>query len=106
MTRHPEKAKIYSSVSSFLSGPGVAWQKGFGWVYYASTQVVAAFIVLGVLGKKMAVIGRKTDSVTVVDVIRKRYGSDLLANFSAVNSNGYIRLLCTGTGISKISAPR
>ena len=74
----------YSSVSSFLSGPGVAWQKGFGWVYYASTQVVAAFIVLGVLGKKMAVIGRKTDSVTVIDVIRARYHSDALANISAV----------------------
>ena len=27
----------YGSVSSFLSGPGVAWEKGFGWVYYAST---------------------------------------------------------------------
>lgn len=74
----------YSSVSSFLSGPGVAWQRGFGWVYYASTQVVAAFIVLGVLGKKMAVIGRKTDSVTVVDVIRARYKSDLLAYISAI----------------------
>lgn len=74
----------YSSVSSFLSGPGVAWQKGFGWVYYASTQVVAAFLVLGVLGKKMAVIGRRTDSVTVVDVIRQRYQSNLLANIAAV----------------------
>ncbi len=74
----------YSSVSSFLSGPGVAWEKGFGWVYYASTQVVAAFIVLGVLGKKMAVIGRKTDSVTVIDVIRARYHSEALANISAV----------------------
>ena len=63
----------YSSVSSFLSGPGVAWQKGFGWVYYASTQVVAAFLVLGILGKKMAVVGRKTDSVTAVDIIRNRY---------------------------------
>ncbi|MCJ7854710.1 sodium/pantothenate symporter [Lachnospiraceae bacterium NSJ-143] len=74
----------YSSVSSFLSGPGVAWQKGFGWVYYASTQVVAAFLVLGVLGKKMAVVGRKTDSVTAVDVIRNRYQSDLIATISAV----------------------
>jgi len=74
----------YSSVSSFLSGPGVAWQKGFGWVYYASTQVVAAFIVLGVLGKKMAVIGRRFDCVTVIDVIRARYNSDFLANFSAL----------------------
>ncbi len=74
----------YSSVSSFLSGPGVAWQKGFGWVYYASTQVVAAFLVLGVLGKKMAVVGRKTDSVTAVDIIRNRYQSDLLATISAI----------------------
>ena len=74
----------YSSVSSFLSGPGVAWEKGFGWVYYASTQVVAAFIVLGVLGKKMAVIGRRTDAVTVIDVIRSRYNSDALANISAI----------------------
>ena len=74
----------YSSVSSFLAGPGVAWQKGFGWVYYASTQIVAAFLVLGVLGKKMAVIGRKTNSVTVVDIIRSRYGCDVLANISAV----------------------
>lgn len=74
----------YSSVSSFLSGPGVAWQRGFGWVYYASTQVVAAFLVLGVLGKKMAVIGRRTESVTVVDVIRQRYQSNALAIVSAI----------------------
>jgi sodium/pantothenate symporter len=74
----------YSSVSSFLSGPGTAWARGYGWVYYASTQVVAAFIVLGVLGKKMAVIGRRVDAVTVIDVIRARYHSELLANFSAL----------------------
>lgn len=74
----------YSSVSSFLSGPGIAWEKGFAWVYFASTQVVAAFIVLGILGKKMAVIGRKFDCVTVIDVIRERYGSELLVNFSAI----------------------
>ena len=74
----------YSSVSSFLSGPGVAWQKGFGWVYYASTQVVAAFLVLGVLGKKLAVIGRRTESVTIVDIIRQRYQSNVLAICSAV----------------------
>ncbi|WP_317854027.1 sodium/pantothenate symporter [Chakrabartyella piscis] len=74
----------YSSVSSFLSGPGVAWQRGFGWVYLASIQIVAAFIVLGVLGKKMAVIGRKVDAVTVVDVIRSRYNSNVLAIISAI----------------------
>ncbi|MBQ1407260.1 MAG: sodium/pantothenate symporter [Eubacterium sp.] len=74
----------YSSVSSFLSGPGVAWNVGYGWVYYASTQVVAAFLVLGVLGKKMAVVGRKVDAVTVIDMIRARYNSEPLAIILAI----------------------
>ena len=74
----------YGSVSSFLSGAGKAWETGFGWVYYATSNVVAAFLILGILGKKMAVIGRKTNSVTVIDVLRARYKSNLLAYFSAL----------------------
>ena len=74
----------YGSVSSFLSGSGKAWETGFGWVYYASANVVAAFLVLGILGKKMALVGRRTESVTVVDVMRARYNSDLLANICAL----------------------
>jgi sodium/pantothenate symporter len=74
----------YSSVSSFVGGPGLAWQHGFGWVYYAAIQIVSAFLVLGVVGKKIAVVGRKIDAVTIVDVIRSRYGSDALANLSAL----------------------
>jgi sodium/pantothenate symporter len=74
----------YSSVSSFVGGPGMAWDRGFGWVYYASIQMVTAFLTLGVMGKKIAVVGRKIDAVTVVDIIRFRYGSDALANLSAL----------------------
>ncbi|MCL1818839.1 MAG: sodium/pantothenate symporter [Spirochaetaceae bacterium] len=74
----------YTSVSSFVGGPGLAWDRGFGWVYYASIQVVSAFLVLGVLGKKLAVTGRKINAVTVIDIIRFRYGSELLAILSAV----------------------
>ena len=74
----------YSSVSSFVGGPGVAWQRGFGWIYFAMTQVLAAFLVMGVMGKKMAVIGRKIDAVTVIDVLRVRYQSNLLANLGAM----------------------
>lgn len=74
----------YSSVSSFLSGAGKAWETGFGWVYYATSQIVAAFLVLGVLGKKMAIIGRKTNAVTVIDILRARYKSNILANICAV----------------------
>ena len=74
----------YISGSSFVGGPGVAWMRGFGWVLLAMTQVLAVFPVMGIMGKKMAVIGRKIDAVTVIDVIRARYQSNLLAGISAV----------------------
>ena len=31
----------YSSVSSFVGGPGMAWQVGFGWIYMAIVQITA-----------------------------------------------------------------
>ena len=74
----------YSSVSSFVGGPGQAWSVGFGWIYMSVVQVTALFLVLGILGKKMAIIGRKLDAVTVIDVIRHRYQSDAIAGLSAV----------------------
>ena len=74
----------YSSVSSFVGGPGQAWSVGFGWVYMSVVQVTALFRVLGVLGKKMAIVARKIDAVTVIDVIRHRYQSDAIAVVSAV----------------------
>ena len=74
----------YSSVSSFVGGPGQAWSIGFGWIYMSVVQVTALFLVLGVLGKKMAIVGRKIDAVTVIDVIRHRYQSDAIAMISAV----------------------
>ena len=74
----------YSSVSSFVGGPGQAWDIGFGWIYMSVIQVTALFLVLGILGKKMAIVSRKIDAVTVIDVIRHRYQSDMLANLSAI----------------------
>lgn len=47
-------------------------------------QVTALLLVLGVLGKKMAMVSRKIDAVTIIDVIRHRYQSDALANISAI----------------------
>ena len=47
-------------------------------------QVTALLLVLGILGKKMAMVSRKIDAVTIIDVIRHRYQSDALANISAI----------------------
>lgn len=74
----------YGSVSSFVGGPGQAWLVGYGWAYMAVVQVTSLIMLYGIVGKKMALISRRLGAVTVVDVIRKRYGSDALANLSAL----------------------
>lgn len=77
-------AATYSSVSTFVGGPGMAWVIGYGWLYMAMVQVVVIFLVLGVFGKKIALVAHKIDAVTVIDVLRARYHSNLLANFAAL----------------------
>ncbi len=73
----------YSSVSSFVGGPGMAFQIGFGWIYMAVVQVTAIFLVLGIFGKRVALLARKLNAVTVVDIIRARFQSDFLAAIAA-----------------------
>jgi len=73
----------YGSVSSFVGGPGQAWSIGWGWVYMATVQVTALFLLYGILGKKMALVSRKLGAVTIIDVIRERYQSNALAVLSA-----------------------
>lgn len=63
----------YGSVSTYVSGPGLAWGYGLGWVVFAAPQIITGFLILGVLGKKMAVLSRRTDSLTVIDLVSRRY---------------------------------
>src|SRR5699024_644048 len=46
----------YGSASSFISGPGIAYNQGLGWVLLSMIQVVTGYIVLTTLGKKFAII--------------------------------------------------
>ena len=65
----------YTSASSFLGGPGLASSFGMSWSWVAGVQIGAAFLTLGVLGKKFAMIARRTNSVTISDYLRARYDS-------------------------------
>ncbi|KUK39473.1 MAG: Sodium/pantothenate symporter, partial [Synergistales bacterium 54_24] len=65
----------YTSASSFVGGPGVAYNVGLGWVFLAMVQVPVAYFTLGVLGKKFAIVARKIKAVTVTDFLRARYES-------------------------------
>lgn len=74
----------FTSASSFIGGPGVAYQKGLVWVYLSMIQVPTAFIILGILGKKFALISRKTGAVTVTDYLRARYKSKTVVWISSI----------------------
>ncbi|MBR5328597.1 MAG: sodium/pantothenate symporter [Firmicutes bacterium] len=75
----------YASVSSFISGPGAAAiTYGFSQAWVAGVQVGAAFLVLGVLGKKFAVVSRKTGAVTIAGYLKARYKSDALVIISTL----------------------
>ena len=73
----------YSSVSSFVGGPGMAYEIGFGWIYMAVIQTMTIFLVLGIFGKRIARLAHRINAVTIVDIIRYRYQSDALAAIAA-----------------------
>ncbi|MGI6721844.1 MAG: sodium/pantothenate symporter [Anaerovoracaceae bacterium] len=77
-------AATYASASSFIGGPGLAYTKGLAWVFLSSIQVPTSFIVLGILGKKFALISRRTNAVTVTDYLRTRYESKAVVIISSV----------------------
>lgn len=75
----------YTSASSFVGGPGVAYTLGLSWVLLAMIQVPTTFLTLGVLGKRFAIVARKTGSVTLTDFLRARYGSDAVVILCSVS---------------------
>lgn len=68
----------YTSASSFIGGPGIAYSVGLSWVLIAVTQVPTVFLALGILGKKLAIISRRINAVTVTDYLSKRYKSSVV----------------------------
>ena len=69
----------YTSASSFISGPGAAGLTyGYAQVWVAAVQVPVTFLVLGVLGNKMALVSRRTGAVTVAGYLKARYKNDVL----------------------------
>ena len=74
----------YTSASSFIGGPGIAYTLGLGWVLLAMIQVPTTFLTLGVLGKRFAIIGRKIRGVTIVDFLYARYKNDTIVILCSV----------------------
>lgn len=105
-------AATYAGASSFIGGPGAAYKFGLGWVLLAMIQVPAAWLTLGVLGKKFAIEARRHNALTLNDILYSQFKSRrvviftsfslLLAFFGAmvVQIVGGARLLQSVAGIS------
>ncbi|MFK2825245.1 sodium/pantothenate symporter [Bacillus sp. B190/17] len=78
-------AATYGSASSFLSGPGAAYQYGLAWVLLAMSQVATGYFVLMILGKKFAIMARKYRAVTLVDFLFARYNNQWVVILSALS---------------------
>lgn len=74
----------FTSASSFIGGPGIAYTKGLVWVYLFMIQVPTAFIILAILGKKFGMISRKIGAVTVTDYLKERYQSKTVAILASI----------------------
>ena len=74
----------YTSASSFVGGPGIAYKLGLGWVLLAMIQVPTTFLTLGVLGKRFAIVGRRIHAVTITDFLYARYRSDAVVILCSV----------------------
>lgn len=75
----------YGSASSFIGGPGVAYNTGLGWVLLAMAQLPAGYFVLMVLGKKFAIVARRIEAITLIDFLKKRYESNTIVILSAIS---------------------
>lgn len=105
-------AATYASASSFIGGPAAAYKMGLGWVLLAMIQLPAAWLTLGVLGKKFAIEARRYNALTLNDMLYARYQNRavvigaslalLIAFFAimVVQFVGGARLLQAVTGLS------
>jgi len=74
----------YASASSFIGGPGVAYKLGLAWVLLSVIQIPTAFLTLGILGKRLAIISRRINAVTITDYLRARYKSNVVVVLSSI----------------------
>jgi sodium/pantothenate symporter len=63
-----------ASTGTFIGGPGVAARYGPGYsLLFVMGQILMNLIILGILGKKINIIGRRTNAQTFIDIFAARF---------------------------------
>lgn len=67
-----------ASAATFIGGPALGLEWGYAWYLAGMFQIPSAFLFLGVLGKKYAIVGRRLRAVSVTEVLKARYESPIV----------------------------
>ncbi|MCL1037685.1 sodium/pantothenate symporter [Shewanella submarina] len=70
----------YTSASSFIGGPGAAYNIGLGWVWLALIQVPVAMLTMGVLGPKF--VAMKSQHSTLLEWLDARFNHPWLSRLA------------------------
>ena len=74
-----------ASGGSFLGYPSLVFSYGWTMAFWVSGSIVTAVIGLGIVGKRINRLARRTGALTLVDLLRDRFGSNAVAvTYSAV----------------------
>ena len=73
-----------ASAGTFLGTPALAYREGFVWLIIGIGQMTSGYLMLGLLGKKFAIIGRKVRAFTVSRVLAVRFPHPLVGGGTAL----------------------
>ncbi|MFD1413382.1 sodium/pantothenate symporter [Oceanobacillus jeddahense] len=73
-----------ASAGTFIGATGVGYEQGFSWPLVIACQTAMGVYILGILGKKFAIISRRIGAVTITDFLKERYQSHAVIIASAL----------------------
>jgi len=73
-----------ASAGTFIGATGVGYEQGFSWPLVIAAQTAMGVYILGILGKKFAIIARRIGAVTITDFLKERYQSHAVIIASAL----------------------
>jgi SSS family transporter len=73
-----------ASGGTFVGAPALGWQNGWTAHLWIAGFMAIAFTGMGILGKRIAFLGKATGALTMLDLLRDRFESRMLSGMLAV----------------------
>ena len=68
----------FASAGTFIGYPGFAYKNGLTVVMTGINQITMVFLTMGLIGKRIGMIGRRTGAITFTDILKNRFDHPLI----------------------------